>query len=152
MKGRRILPREQRKSAPLRGVDRLMQPVPAHNKIYCLQYSWLDLSSQARRGKHGVARSFGTKIFILRETPCSSWFFFFFLRPRRLELPCLSAPAPQAGVSTSSTKAAITLKSSHFGHLCQPRYGWTADSSIDIYPPEAYTIISGNNQKGSDNY
>jgi hypothetical protein len=66
MKGRRILPREQRKSAPLRGVDRLMQPVPAHNKIYCLQYSWLDLSSQARRGKHGVARSFGTKIFILR--------------------------------------------------------------------------------------
>ena len=30
----------------------------------------------------------------------------FSLRPRRLELPCLSAPAPQAGVSTSSTKAA----------------------------------------------
>ena len=31
------------------------------------------------------------------------------MRPRRLELPCLSALAPQAGVSTSSTKAANHL-------------------------------------------
>jgi hypothetical protein len=28
---------EQKKSAPLRGVDGLMQPVPAHNNTYRLQ-------------------------------------------------------------------------------------------------------------------
>jgi len=41
---------EQKKSAPLRGVEGLMQPVPAHNKTYCLHKGRLDLSSRVRRG------------------------------------------------------------------------------------------------------
>jgi len=41
---------EQKIGDLLRGVEGLMQPVPAHNNIYHIHIGWLDLSSQARRG------------------------------------------------------------------------------------------------------
>jgi murein DD-endopeptidase MepM/ murein hydrolase activator NlpD len=54
---RRILPWEQKKSTPSRGVDGLMQPVPAHNNIYRTHIGRLDLSSRARRGRDEDCRT-----------------------------------------------------------------------------------------------